>query len=247
MAVSWVALNSAMALKRLLERVLIVVLVAVSCTACTGGHHASHSAWHRTVAGVKFVQATPGLLARCRATAGVLGYPIPCPRRVPAGLAGWPKAESIIGPSTQKEERTLVDQPGCPACARLRGWAFGSSAPPHLVILASPRRLTNLHAAVDGPGFDPKSIVGRRGCFPRGGTCHPLLNRLGTVSAHGWRVFLVEATPWDESAFTHHLVMVWTTGGHTYAAGFHEVRGRAVARRWDAELLTGLRLVSPPE
>jgi hypothetical protein len=241
------ATDLAMTPKRLYERVLVVALIAASCTACMSGHSSARTEWSKTVAGVKFVQATSGLLARCRATAGVLGYPIPCPMLVPAGLAGWPRGEEIIGPATQKQEEALVNQPGCPACARLRGWAFGSSAPPHLVILASPRLLTNLHAAIDGPGFIPNSVVGRRGCFPRGGRCHPLLKRLGAVSAHGWRVYLVEATPWDESAFTHHLVMVWTVSGHTYAAGFHEVQGRAAARRWDAELLSGLRLVSPPQ
>jgi hypothetical protein len=114
---------------------------------------------------------------------------------------------------------------------------------PHLIILASPRPLTSLLAAVDGPGFDPNSFVSRHGCFPRGGICHPLLRRLGTISAHGWRIFLVEATPWDESSLTHHLVMVWTVSGHTYAVGFHEEQGRAAARLWDAELLRGLRMV----
>jgi hypothetical protein len=233
--------------KRLYERVLVAALIAASCTACMSGHSSARTEWSKTVAGVKFVRATSDLLARCRATAGVLGYPVPCPMVVPLGLAGWPNGEKTIGPATQQEERKLVGQPGCPACAGSRGWAFGSSAPPHLVIVASPQLLTNLHVAVDGPGFNPNSVVGRRGCFPRAGTCHPLLNRLGTVSANGWRVYLVEATPWDESAFTHHLVMVWTAAGHTYAAGFHEVQGRAAARLWDAELLSGLRLVSPPQ
>jgi hypothetical protein len=112
------------------------------------------------------------------------------------------------------------------------------------VILAAPRPLTNLHAAVDGPGFNPNSIVGRRGCFPRGGVCHPLLNRLGAVSAHGWRVTLVEATRWDESAFTHHLVDGLDGLGPHVRRRFHEEQGRGAVRRWDAELLRGMQLVS---
>jgi hypothetical protein len=224
---------------------LIVALVGISAACTGGGHPMSHpSPSGKVVAGVAFVSAPPSLIARCRATAAVLGYAVPCPTRVPEDLKGWPQGQSVIGPATRAEERAIIDQPNCPTCARARGWAFGSSASPHLVILAAPRPLTNVHHAVDGPGFDRHTVVGRRGCFPRGGRCHPLLVPLGTVSAHGWRVNIVEATGWDESAFTRHLVMVWTASGHTYA-GFHEERGRDVARRWDAELLRWLRLVPP--
>ena len=212
-----------------------------------GGGHATAPATPTVteVAGVTFVRAPPSVIGQCRATATVLGYAVPCPTRVPEDIQSWPQGQSIIGPTTRAKERALVHQPGCPLCVRARGWALGSSVSPHLVIDAAPRALTNMHHAVDGPGFDPHTFVGRHGCFPRRGTCHPLLVRLGTVIAHGWRVALVEATPWDESAFTHHLVMVWTVSGHTYAAGFHEEQGRSAARRWDAQLLRGLRLVSP--
>lgn len=224
----------------------LVALVGISAACMGGGHPIPRpSPSGPVVAGVTFVAAAPSLITRCRATAAVLGYPVPCPTRVPEGLQGWPPGQSVIGPDTRAKERAIIDRPNCPTCASARGWGFGSSVSPHLVILAAPRPLTNLHHAVDGPGFHRHTFVGRSGCFPRGGTCHPLLVPLGTVSAHGWRVHIVEATRWDESAFTGHLVMVWTVSGHTYAAGFHEERGRAAARRWDAELLHGLRLVSP--
>jgi hypothetical protein len=228
------------------HRALVVALAAIAAACTGGGHSMSHrSAGGTVVAGVTFVRAPASLIARCRATAMVLGYPVPCPTRVPAGLRGWPRGQSVIGPSTRAQERAIVDQPDCPACAGARGWAFGSSVSPHLVIAAAPYVLADVHHAVDGPGFDRHTIVGRRGCFPRGGVCHPLLVRLGRVSAHGWRISMIEATRWDESGFTGHLVMVWTVAGHTYAAGFHEEQGRAAARRWDTELLRGLRLVSP--
>jgi hypothetical protein len=225
----------------------LILALAVITAACTGGGNAtSHATRMGTVvAGVTFVSAPPSVIAQCRATANVVGYAVPCPTRIPQNLQGWPHGQSIIGPSTHAKERAIVHQAGCPLCAGARGWAFGSSVSPHLVIIASPHALADVHHAVDGPGLDPRTFVGRHGCFPRRGTCHPLLVPLGTVTAHGWRVAVVEATPWDESAFTHHLVMVWTVSGHTYAAGFHEEQGRSAARRWDAELLRGLRLVSP--
>lgn len=229
---------------------LLLALAAVAGAGCSGSHTAndagSSSGSHlpgTVVAGVRFVAAPAGLVTRCRRTAATVRYPVPCPTRIPAELGAWPQGQSVIGPASAAAERAIVHQPGCPLCARARGWTFGSSAPPHLVISAAPRPIGNLHHAVDGSGFDPRSFVGRHGCFPRHGVCHPLLVPLGTVHAHGWRVHLVEVTPWDESAFTRHLVMVWTVAGHTYAVGFHEERGRAAARRWDMELMRGLRLV----
>ena len=41
----------------------------------------------------------------------------------------------------------------------------------------------------------------------------------------------------------HHLV--WTTGGHTYAVGFHDWNPRAVTRAMDLELVRHIRLVEP--
>jgi hypothetical protein len=42
-----------------------------------------------------------------------------------------------------------------------------------------------------------------------------------------------------------HDVLVWTTGGHTYAVGFHEFGTRRSTRALDVELVRGIRLVKP--
>jgi hypothetical protein len=47
----------------------------------------------------------------------------------------------------------------------------------------------------------------------------------------------------NESAFTGHVVLVWTAGAHTYAVGFHDMSTRAVTRAMDLELVRNLRLV----
>lgn len=44
----------------------------------------------------------------------------------------------------------------------------------------------------------------------------------------------------EGSAFQQHLVLVWTTAGHTYAYGFHGVDTIADARALDLELVRHL-------
>lgn len=45
---------------------------------------------------------------------------------------------------------------------------------------------------------------------------------LGWMTANGWRVrvVFVPAATNQGSAFANHVVLVWTVGAHTYAAGF---------------------------
>lgn len=87
-------------------------------------------------AGLSFVPAPPDLRAKCRATATTVGYPVPCPTRVPPGL---------------------VASPGKP----WEGWVIGSSEPrdQHLVITASPRPLANYAKVVNGPAWYPAARV----------------------------------------------------------------------------------------
>ena len=47
------------------------------------------------------------------------------------------------------------------------------------------------------------------------------------------------------SAFMHHLVLVWTLSGHTYAYGFHVVDTFAEAHAMDVELVQHLLYVHP--
>jgi hypothetical protein len=57
-------------------------------------------------------------------------------------------------------------------------------------------------------------------------------------------VFVPSATN-EGSVFSSHLVLVWTVGGHTYAVGFHNVRGLDATRKLDVFLARSIRLVRP--
>ena len=57
-------------------------------------------------------------------------------------------------------------------------------------------------------------------------------------------VFVPPATN-DGSAFAGHVVLIWTTQGHTYAIGFHEVAGISSTLDLDLALAQGIRLTRP--
>jgi hypothetical protein len=199
------------------------VLVLVGASVATGSSAPSlaHSP------GIEFVVASPGLLAECRATAVAVGYPVPCPTRVPAGLVAYGGRPGcgidIIGPGRQ-----------CPnAQSGWRGWVVGSSAAgdEHLVLTASPRPLANYGKVVNGPAWYPTARV----------------RVLGSVKVNRWRMseVYVPAATNDGSAFSNHLVLIWTTHGHTYAVGFHNLHGFPRTPDLDLKLARGIRLVGP--
>ena len=70
---------------------------------------------------------------------------------------------------------------------------------------------------------------------------------LGSLTWGGWRIHILLVPPrYNEgSAFSGHVVFVWTSGDHTYAVGFHDVVSKKVTILWDKELLRGIRLISP--
>ena len=43
----------------------------------------------------------------------------------------------------------------------------------------------------------------------------------------------------------HHVVMVWSQSGHTYAVGFHNTSGEHATTRLNFALLRGIKLVAP--
>jgi hypothetical protein len=129
----------------------------------------------------------------------------------------------IIGPAKR-----------CPSIPFLwHGWVVGSSttADAHLVLTASPHPISNYAKVVNGPAWYPDARV----------------EGLGWVTINGWRireVFVPGATN-DGSAFAGHVVLIWTTGGHTYAIGFHAIHGIQRALRLDLTLARSIRLVEP--
>lgn len=88
------------------------------------------------------------------------------------------------------------------------GWS-GTSARDHLAITASPTP-TSPVKLVNGPAWLPGEYV----------------ELLGSVTVRGLHAQSVYVPPKgnDGSMFMHHIVLVWTRGGHTYGVGFSRSR-----------------------
>jgi len=190
------------------------------------------------------VKAAPRLIYACHLTARAVGYPVPCPTRVPAGLLdqGYTGRGDcrlhIVGPA---------DQPGCAtgnSSPAWRGWVFGSSNVPtkvapgatttggyaHLVIPASPTRVGSYARFVNGPAWSPGERV----------------KPITWVTINGWRMRAVFVSPdTNESAFVHHVVVIWTVGRHTYGIGFHDITTGPETLSLDEELARSIKLVRP--
>jgi hypothetical protein len=57
-------------------------------------------------------------------------------------------------------------------------------------------------------------------------------------------VFAPQATN-DGSSFSHHVVLIWTVGEHTYGVGFHDVTNIRDTLLRDEELARSIKLVAP--
>jgi hypothetical protein len=205
-----------------------VALMALLGGGCSDSGEVAATGTPPKQSGSLLVQAPSELLKKCQATADEVGYPVPCPTRVPGGLRATPGIGGcqldIIGPG------------GLEGCSRAwRGWVVGSSETndQHLVIVASPRALRNDAKVVNGPGWYPGARV----------------RPLRSLTINGWRMRAVYA-PFGTnagSAFARHVVLIWTVGGHTYGIGFHKVNGLGATLDLDAALARGLRLAAPAD
>jgi hypothetical protein len=200
----------------------MVAVVAMAC-ACSGPEHQQAGSRRPQP---ELAPASRALLGECRRTANVVGYPVPCPSRVPAGLSPTPIVGGcrlgIIGPG------------GIGACSHAwRRWVVGSSetSNQHLVLAASPHPLADPAKVVNGPAWY------------QGARVRPL----GPVKVNGAQMQAVYVPPGtnDGSAFAHHVVLIWTAGSHTYAVGFHDVAGIRETLALDVALARGIRLVPP--
>lgn len=136
---------------------LVVVLLAVLAVGgCSrGGAVVSSTRGVGNPPAPHLVRASTKLLAKCQAAARTVGYAVPCPTLVPAGLFPTPDIGGchlgIIGPG------------GIGGCARSwRRWIVGSSetADQHLVIVGSPRALSDFAKVVNGlPGIQPRAFA----------------------------------------------------------------------------------------
>src|SRR4051812_5105461 len=157
---------------------------------------------------VRFVPASAALVAACHSTARAVGYPVPCPMKVPEGLA----ESGHVGPTGCTLH--IIGPGGIGGCTKSwRGWVIGSSvtADQHLVLTASPHPVTNYARVVNGPAWYSQARV----------------RLLGWTTVKGKRmreVYVPQGTN-DGSSFANHVVLIWTLGGHTYGFGFHDSHG----------------------
>lgn len=173
--------------------------------------------------GVTWVPVPKAYLAQCRIAARRIGYPIPCPMRLPEAL-------------TQHQDGATPDCTVTIICpiesGPWKGWATGSVASPdqHLVITASPQPLADYARAVDGPGWSKSARV----------------RPIAWITTGRWRMRAVFVSPQtNESAFVHHVAVIWTVGRHTYAAGFHDFDGVSQTLHLDQQLAASIQLVRP--
>jgi hypothetical protein len=207
-----------------LRGIVLTVALALVASACSGG--AQTGATGESHPPEQLVPASKALLAQCQHAADAVGYPAPCPTRVPPGLS----ATAVIGGC----RLGIIGPGGVGACSHAwRHWIVGSSetADQHLVIAASPRPLRASAKVVNGPAWYPGAGV----------------RSLGLMTINGWRVRSVYAPPEtnDGSAFAHHVVLIWTVGRHTYAVGFHNVMGIRPTLALDVALVRAIRLFPP--
>jgi hypothetical protein len=135
--------------------VLAVALVALVSGGCSDSGEVAVTAGPPKPSASSLVRASPELQAKCRATANEVGYPVPCPTRVPGGLT----ATRSIG----RSELDIIGPGGMGRCGTAwRGWVVGSSETnaQHLVVVASPkafattRRSSTAPPGIRTPAFD---------------------------------------------------------------------------------------------
>lgn len=211
--------------------VIVAILGSGGCGHGTQPQSKGNKAQRRQgIAGVLFVSTPRAVRRACSKTADKVGYSVPCPTTLPEGLAPTPAVHgchfAVVG----------TDAPECGG-REWRGWIVGSvqgestGGFQHLATLGAPRVVRDPARAIDGPAMFPGSRVRPEGVTTIGGrTMHwyfvPPASNIGSI-------------------FAHHLVLVWTRSGHTYAYGFHVVTTFAEARALDLELMRHLVIVTP--
>jgi hypothetical protein len=189
----------------------------------------------KMIASVPFVAAPTKVREECDETAGRVGYAVPCPTLLPAGLSATP---AVAGCGFAVV--AAAGQAGCGG-AEWHDWIVGSSQVgnettagfQHLVVVAAPRIIRDPARAIDGPAMAPGSRVQGLGVV-----------RIGRETMH-W--YFVPPNLNIGSAFMDHLVLVWNASGHTYAYGFHVIDTLAEARALDLALVRHLTMVPPPQ
>jgi hypothetical protein len=177
---------------------------------------------------MRFEPTPPSIVSECRVAAQAVGYPVPCPMKVPHGLSD----AYVVGPTGCKI--TFITSAGTgKGCPRSwSGWVIGSSTTPyeHLVLSASPSVVSDAQL-VNGPAWYPGAKV------------HQLRSvRIDGITMHA--VFVPQATN-DGSAFANHVVLIWTRNGHTYGIGFHNMTTIPQTLLRDEAIAASIRFTGP--
>lgn len=166
------------------------------------------------------------MAAQCSATARTLGYPVPCPGELPArahptvfGAGPCADRDVWIGVGCGDETDRVLASIEFPSPER--------DVPGHLVIYGAPTEQAATALIFVG---EPD------------GTALPL-TPTGQAIVAGVRAELYDVPPDSSSAFSGHVVAVWTYEGHTYAAGVHG--HGAASRALNDKLLRSIRMVWP--
>jgi hypothetical protein len=170
------------------------------------------------VAGVPLVAALgtslrPGgrgsLREDCRRAARRLGFPVPCPARLPEATS------AEVATAGACPGRVLTIGAGCDGARRD---AFASRdypdpvRPGHLVVFGSPRPL-----APEAAAYAPAAPPGRPDAV------------LARPRVHHERATALQVAPSSESASGGHVALIWRERGHSYLVSVHG-RGRDTLR-----------------
>jgi hypothetical protein len=179
----------------------------------------------RVVGGIALEQAPAVVAEQCQHAANAVGYPVPCPRLLPFETRPYPPGPFVhhgIGPS----RKSIFGSMAFPAAGTDLAVPFTSEG--HLVISAEPTG-TNLRHLLYGPEPDPR---------------YDHVVREGAARVLGVRGEFVRVLATNtESIFLDHLIIVWSSGAHLYAVGFHRVN--QASRALDLAVARSVVLVPP--
>lgn len=198
----------------------LAAFFVLGASGCSQNHQRSSARLSEAPRAPQFVRAPAVFRAQCLSTARAVGYPVPCPLRVPPSFVTF--VERGLTPACKV---SIL----CPGTGPWRGWVLGSSqsATQHLAIEASPRPLRTYTRLVYGAGR------------------YPPLKRLAWVKVGTRRMQAFVVPPGSGSLFGSHVVLIWTVGQHTYGVGFHNFTGVHRTLLLDLQLMRHITLVRP--
>ncbi len=169
----------------------------------------------------------------CVKTARSLRYAVPCPAVLPQAVLQHYTclgAFMAANPCSSPPWRGWMTASGGVDAS---GVGITPSNTEHFVMEGVPYRTTSYDLVANGP-------VWRSMGQPR--TVRPL----GWVTIGGRRMrWIIVPQNTQGSFMAGHLMLVWSTGSHTYALGFHNLYGLSLAKALDLAVARHLSMVSP--